>query len=156
MRGPDQTFEFELVIEVGRGGGALVVPPLDVESVWGTRGRVPVVATFDGHGYRGSLAPMAGRHVLGMTKALRSATGKDVGDRVAVTLRRDHDERTVETPPELAAALDGDAEAGRRFEALSYTHRKEFATWVGEAKRQDTRDRRAAKAVAMIRAGETR
>lgn len=156
MTDPDSTFEFELVIEEGRGGGALVVPPVDVASVWDTRGRVPVVATFDGHRYRGSLVPMGGRHVLGMTKAVRSATGKDLGDRVAVTLRRDSAERTVEVPMELATALAEAPDVRARYEGLSYTHRKEFARWVAEARKRETRDRRAAEAVEMIRAGRTR
>jgi hypothetical protein len=52
--------EFEATIEQGRGGGAFVAVPFDVEEVSGTKGRVPVVATFDGEVYRGSIAPMGG------------------------------------------------------------------------------------------------
>ena len=39
------------------------------------------------------------------------------------------------------------------FEALSFTHRKEYARWVGEAKQEATRVRRAEKAVAMLHNG---
>jgi uncharacterized protein YdeI (YjbR/CyaY-like superfamily) len=42
------------------------------------------------------------------------------------------------------------------FDALSYTHRKEFARWVEEAKREETRDRRVAEALEMLREGRTR
>jgi len=48
------------------------------------------------------------------------------------------------------------AEARRRFAELSFTHRREFAEWVGGAKKQETRDRRAAKAIEMLLIGETR
>jgi hypothetical protein len=41
------------------------------------------------------------------------------------------------------------------FDALSYTHRKEYARWVAEAKKQVTRDPRAAKAIEMLLAGKT-
>lgn len=41
------------------------------------------------------------------------------------------------------------------FDGLAYSHRKEYARWVGEAKRQDTRDRRARKALEMLEGGET-
>jgi uncharacterized protein YdeI (YjbR/CyaY-like superfamily) len=36
---------------------------------------------------------------------------------------------------------------------LSYTHRKEYARWVGEAKKEQTRMARAAKAVRMLEQG---
>jgi uncharacterized protein YdeI (YjbR/CyaY-like superfamily) len=37
---------------------------------------------------------------------------------------------------------------------MSYTHRKEYADWIEEAKRPETRARRVTKAVGMIREGE--
>ena len=39
---------------------------------------------------------------------------------------------------------------------MAYTHRKEYARWIAEAKREETRDRRVAQALEMIRAGRTR
>ena len=52
--------------------------------------------------------------------------------------------------------LVGDTEAARVFDGLAFTHRKEYATWVGEAKQATTRERRAERALEMIRAGQTR
>ena len=46
-------------------------------------------------------------------------------------------------PPELTAALAAEPAAGAAFAALSPSHRREYAQWVGEAKRPDTRERRA-------------
>ena len=63
--------EFDAVIEEARSGGAWVTIPFSVPDVFGTKGRVKVSATFDGHSYRGSIAPMGGAHVLGMSKAIR-------------------------------------------------------------------------------------
>ena len=37
---------------------------------------------------------------------------------------------------------------------MSYTHRKEYADWIEEAKRPETRKRRVAKAVELIREGK--
>jgi uncharacterized protein YdeI (YjbR/CyaY-like superfamily) len=59
-------------------------------------------------------------------------------------------------PEALAAALEGDAEARQRYDALAFTHRKEFARWVAEAKKDETRDRRVAQALELLRAGQTR
>jgi len=71
---------------------------------------------------------------------------------VDVTVERDDDERTVEVPAELAAAL---AAAGltAQFDRMAFTHRKEYARWIAEAKGAETRRTRVAKAVDMIGAG---
>jgi len=135
----------------------MVEVPFSVRDVFGTGGQVKVRATFDGHEYRGSIAPMGvGAHILGVRKDIRAAIGKDVGDTVSVTIERDTEPRVVVVPPELSSALADSPEAEKRYSALSYTHRREFAEWVAEAKKQETKDRRAAKAVEMIQTGRTR
>ena len=59
-------------------------------------------------------------------------------------------------PAELEAALGrrGNAKAKRAFWGLSPSHRKQYVMWVASAKKEQTRIRRADKAVAMILAGE--
>lgn len=146
--------EFEATIEAGGGGGALVAIPFDVEEVYGTRGRVKVKATFDGHPYRGSIAPMGGRHLLGVTKAVRAAIGKSMGDVVAVSLERDTQERQVEVPAELAEALATNREAQTFFDGLAFTYRKEYAQWIAGAKRPETRARRLGQAIDKLGRGE--
>jgi uncharacterized protein YdeI (YjbR/CyaY-like superfamily) len=59
----------------------------------------------------------------------------------------------VETPPELAQALDRDPSVREAFDALAPSHRREYVRWVAEAKREDTRERRLEKAVEMLRGG---
>jgi uncharacterized protein YdeI (YjbR/CyaY-like superfamily) len=39
---------------------------------------------------------------------------------------------------------------------MAFTHRKEYARWVAGAKRDETRQRRVAQAVEMIKAGKSR
>jgi len=39
------------------------------------------------------------------------------------------------------------------FEKLSYTHRKEYCRWITEAKKEETRVRRLAKAIEMLKKG---
>ena len=71
--------EFEAVIEKPpKTPGAYIVIPFDVREVYETKGRVQVKAAFDGHPYRGSLAPTGGgRHVLGVRKDIQQAIGKN-------------------------------------------------------------------------------
>ena len=59
-------------------------------------------------------------------------------------------------PEALAAALAADPDASATFERLAFTHRKEYARWIAEAKRDETRQRRVEQAVEMIRSGQTR
>ena len=75
---------------------------------------------------------------------------------VDVSVELDTAPREVEVPPALAEALAGDPVAGAAYENLAYTHRKEFARWIAEAKREETRERRVAQALVMLREGRTR
>lgn len=118
--------------------------------------RFPVAATINGYTWRGSVARMGGEFLLGLSKAVREAAGVQAGDEVTVTIGLDAGPREVDVPPALAAALDADPPARAAFDKLAYTHRKEFARWIAEAKRDETRDRRVQQAVTMIREGRTR
>ena len=151
----DRPVTFTATIEAGDRGGAFVFVPFDVKETFGS-GRPKVRALIDGHEYRGSLANMGQGHVLGIRKDVRAAIGKDVGDEVRIEVELDTAPREVTIPPELVDAFATAPDAAERYASLSYTHRREYAEWVGEAKKQETRDRRAAKAIEMIREGKTR
>ena len=99
------------------------------------------------------MAVYGGRSYLPVNKALRDAAGVAAGDAVVVELEADDQPRTVDPPPDLAAALAADREARAAFEGLSFTHQREYAEWVAEAKREATRRRRVAQAVEMLRDG---
>jgi uncharacterized protein YdeI (YjbR/CyaY-like superfamily) len=98
---------------------------------------------------------MGGENVIGFSKAARVEAGVEIGGSYRVVVTRDEGERTVDVPDDLAKAL----RSGRvlvKFEALAYSHRKEYVRWVTEAKRPQTRADRIAKTVEMVRAGMTR
>jgi hypothetical protein len=144
-------YKFNAKIEQGRGGGAFVKVPVDAKREFKTGGQVKVKATFDGEPYRGSLAPMGeGTHILGVRKAIRQKIGKDIGDTVAVTFVQDIARRTVTLPKELRTALSRNPTARVTFTKLSYTHKREYAEWVAEAKKDETRKRRASKAIGEL------
>jgi len=135
------------------GGGAYILFPYDVEKEFGTRGRIPVHATFDGIAYAGSLMKYGQpQHMIGILKALREQIGKQPGDKVKVELWKDEAVRTVEIPAEFAAVLKKE-KLLPVFEKLSYTHRKEYVRWITEAKKAETRETRMTKAVGMLRKG---
>ena len=141
--------EFRAPIVAADRGGAYVVVPATVVDALGGEGRIPVRATFDGVEYRGSIASMGGEKVLGVLKAIRDQLGKVPGDAVVVTVARDDAPRTVTVPDDLGAALTA---AGRRaaFDALSFSHQREYVEWIEDAKRAETRVRRITKTVEQL------
>jgi hypothetical protein len=141
---------------VARGPAAAIV--LDDEQVAavgeGAR-RFPVRATVNGYSWRTTVATMHGETLLGLNRAVRESAGVQAGDAVEVAIELDTAPREVDVPEALARALAGDPVAKAAFEALAFTHRKEYARWVGDAKRQETRDRRVTRALEMLREGKT-
>ena len=53
-------------------------------------------------------------------------------------------------PPALAAVLKKNKKASAVFEGFPPSHRREYIQWVAEAKREETRIKRAAKAVEQL------
>jgi hypothetical protein len=132
------------------GAWCFVAIPFDVAEVWGTRGRVRVKGTINGFLFRSNIQPMDGRHVLTLNKQLQAGAKAKPGDMVAIVMERDTEEWTVAPPAELAKAFRQSKEARAQWDKLAYTHRKEFAQWISGARQEETRERRAAKAVSMI------
>lgn len=81
-------YEFDAVIQKVPGiDGAYINIPFDVKEEFG-RGRVKVYAEFDGVPYEGSIVRMGTPgHILGIRKDIRTATGKQPGDRLHVCLK---------------------------------------------------------------------
>jgi len=147
---------FRAVLQKRGPAAAIVLDDNHVAAVGEGAKRFPVAATVNGYTWRTSVARMGGESLLGLNREVREAAGVTAGDTVTVTIALDVQPREVAVPADLAAALSCDSEAQSAFGAMAFTHRKEFARWVAEAKRDDTRARRVAHAVDMIRAGKTR
>ncbi|MGL4254759.1 MAG: YdeI/OmpD-associated family protein [Microbacterium sp.] len=113
--------------------------------------RAAVVVGIGERSARLRLGVMDGRNLIGISKANRAQLGVDLGDEVEATVALDQQEREVDVPEQLAAALDA-AGARAAFEALTYTRRKELARGVAEAKKTETRERRIAAVVDDLRA----
>lgn len=143
------------VLEPSGPAAALVLTDEQVEQLGGGK-RAAVRVTVAGRTATLRLAVMGGRNLIGLSKGAREELGVDIGETVTARIELDTQPREVDVPPALAAALAGDPEARERYDALAYTHRKAFATWVADAKREETRDRRVAQALEMIREGRTR
>ena len=111
-------------------------------------------AVIAGTPYRGSLMPMGdGTYCLGVLKSIQESAGVGAGDEIDVQLELDTAPRTVEVPPDLAAALARDGAAAAAWAKLSFTNRKEIARSLEEAKKPETRSRRLAAALERLSRG---
>ena len=94
-----ETYKFCAEIEpVPDKGGAYVRFPYDIRREFG-KGRVKVLATFDGVPYSGSIVNMGVKnpdgsvcYIIGIRKDIREKIGKQPGDRVFVTVTEENAE----------------------------------------------------------------
>jgi hypothetical protein len=135
---------------------AVVLDDAQVAAVGEGARRFPVVATVNGYTWRASVARMGGEFLVGLNRDVRQGARVGAGDEVEVTIELDTAPRDVEVPEALAAALAADSQARAAFEGMAFTHRKEYARWVAEARQEETRQRRVQQALDMLRAGKTR
>jgi len=146
---------FRAVIQDPGGGGAFVEVPFDVEREYGSK-KPRVKAMIEGVAYRGTLVRMGTDcHLLIILKGIREQIGKTFGDEIQITLEPDTEPRVVEIPKDLMTELKKDREAQAFFGKLSYTHQKEYVTWINEAKKEETRQNRIHKTIGMLKKGKT-
>lgn len=126
------------------------VPPEVLEQLAGGR-RPAVSVVVNGFAYRSTVGSMGGRSLIPFSSDKRAETGIGGGDPIEVELTLDTAPRTVELPPDLAAALDAAAARGA-FDALAPSQRKAQAGGVESAKAPETRRRRIEAIVAKLTA----
>ena len=129
--------------------------PDEAVAALGQGQRPPVRVTIGSYSYRTTVARMGGRFLISLSAENRTAAGVAAGDEVEVDLELDDAPREVEVPADLAAALGQDDAALANFEALPYSHRKEWVRWIAEAKKPDTRTTRITKTVQSLHEGKT-
>lgn len=128
-----------------------LVLPEKILKQWGQTGRIEVRGTLAGVPFRGAMSRGEGVHRMPVRRALLEQAGVSRGDVVDVTVELDRESDRVEVPEELRAILDDDAELAALFDEMPPSHRRAWAGYVAEAKRPETRARRARKAPDGIR-----
>ncbi len=141
---------FRTTVELGGKTATGLSVPDDVVAALGSGRRPPVQVTVGGHRYRTTVGSMGGRFLIPLSAENRAAAGVAAGDEVDVEIELDAAPREVTVPADLADALAQDDAARRFFDALAYTHRKEWVRWVEEARRADTRGIRIGQTVASL------
>ena len=132
-----------------------IVLPFNVLEVYGTKSQVKVCGTINGVPYRSSAMPQGdGTHYMVVNKNIRDRAGAGRGMEVEVVMDIDTEARIVEIPPILDALLVGNDAARSSFEKLSYSHQSEYVQWIADAKKEETRQRRAETAIEMLKEGK--
>ncbi len=132
------------------GGVLFIEVPERVVRALGEWKRAPVRATLNGVRYRTTVAVYGGKYVLPARREIRENAKLEPGGRARVTLEADTAPRTVAVPADPARALSAAGLKGT-FDAIAFTHRKEYVAWVTSAKRDETRASRVAKTLAALR-----
>lgn len=148
---------FEGTLESAGGPGAwtTLTVPEDVSKALGGRGRVRVRGTLNGHPFRSTLMPWGdGTFYLVVNRDMRTAAGVGRGDKVTVTLERDDTPTAVEAPEILVEALARAPAAAETWERLPPSAKKQYADWIAEAKTEETRQRRVARAIELLAEGK--
>jgi hypothetical protein len=112
--------------------------PEDIIQTLGAGKRPAVKVTINGYTYRSTVAVMGGRYMVGVNIELDTAP------------------RQVSVPADFAAALDAQPAARRTFDGLSYSNKSWHVLQVEGAKTDETRQRRIAKSVDILKQGRAR
>ena len=147
-------FSFSTVLVAGKkrpyDSWTFVVVPDPVVASLGAK-RAPVRGTIDGVRFTGTVSRGEGVYRMPVPRELQAEAGIARGDEVQVTMEIDPNPRSVHIPQELQDILAADPDLADRFDGLPPAHRRAWAAYVADAKRPETRIRRAAQAPAGIR-----
>ncbi len=145
------TFSATLIL-AGTSATGIEVPAAVVDELGSSR-KPAVTVTIAGYSYRSTVASRGGVFMVPVSAAVRAGAGVAAGEEVDVMLELDTEPREVIVPPDLAAALDGDAQAKTFFDGLSYSNRRRLVLAIEGAKAAETRARRVAKTVSALHEG---
>lgn len=144
-------FKAELIGTPESPEGGYVYFPFSVEELFGVKGRVPIKATFNGIPYTGSMVKYgSSKHMILMLKSIRKQINKNIGDLIDVTVELDATERKIDLPKDVEIELNKYPNLLSYYNSLSYTHKKEYITWIEEAKKPETRVSRINKMLKML------
>ena len=134
--------------------GRVVVPlPFDPDEAWSAKRQHHVAGTVNGMGVRAVVEPLEDGFGVALGAAWRRDCGIGPGDEVAVVLAPEGPQRG-DLAPDVAAALDGEPEAGAFFDSLAQFYRRGYLRWIDATKRRpELRAERIQTMVALLKKG---
>lgn len=151
QRGPAPA-RFQALV-LADGPGARIELPFDPHVLWGRRERHHVAGSVAGHPWRGPLREAAGRSSVALGPAWLRDNPLAPGSSVEVVLTPEGPQ-PEDIGPDFSAALRAEPTALAFFLGLPSFYRRNYARWIGSAKRAPTRAARIAEAIRLLRAGQ--
>ena len=143
-------------VKLERGGDMGSIPvPFDPKAVFG-KVRAPVKDTLNGYTYRSTIFSMGGVIFIPLRRSHREAAGVTGDETLQVTIALDTAAREVTVPPDLARALGKNRGAAKKWDALSYSHRREHVEAIVGAKKPETRARRLTNTLLLLEGIDSR
>lgn len=130
-----------------------VVIPFDPNEVWGEKERHYVAGSIGGHPFRGCLDFYGNRVALPLGPAWVRDNELADGESVEVVMSPEG-HQIDNVSPDVAASLTADPEARAFFESVAPFYRNNYIRWIEDAKRPETRSKRIAETVELLRAGK--
>jgi hypothetical protein len=150
-----KTFKATVERFAGVGTWTYATVPFDCEKEFGTKGRIRAKGTINGKEIEAALMPHGdGRHFIILTKEIRDKAKIGVGDTITASLSKDDSKKEVTAPDDLAKELKKNKPALEYFNSIPPSHKKEYVKWIEEAKKEETRKNRIAKAIEMLSGGK--
>ena len=135
----------------GKTATGLPVPESIVHALAGGK-RPAVRVTINGFSYRSTIAPMGGEYWIPVSSDVRASAGVAAAEDLVVDVELDTEPRTVDVPDDLNVALNESPAAKSAFDRLSYSNQRRIVLQVTDAKTDETRRRRIAKAIETLQA----
>lgn len=145
--------KFKTTIFLDGNNTGVEVPAEVVEQLGGGK-RAAVELTVGKLTYRSTIASMGGKFLIPLSAARRAEAGVKGGDEVEVEIALDTAPREVDVPHDFAQALAAQPQAKAFFETLSYSNQLRHVLPIADAKSDETRQRRIAKAIETLAAGK--
>ncbi|MGO4597748.1 YdeI/OmpD-associated family protein [Terrabacter sp. 2RAF25] len=146
---------FETTVRAFGNNTGITVPDEVIEQL-GRGRRPPVLVTVNGYEYRSTVAVMGGQYLIGLSAAVRGATGLGGGDPISVNLKVTDTPRDVDVPADFAGAMEGQESVRQFFDGLPNSLQRYHIDNINGAKTPETRQRRIDKAVGLFVAGKKR
>jgi hypothetical protein len=150
-----ETVTFQTTVSAFGDNTGIVVPDDAIERLGAGR-RPDVAVSVNGYEYRYTVGVMGGKHLIGISAAIRKETGLKAGDPIDVELTLAEGPRDVNVPADLEAALAADQKAAAFFATLSNSLQRYHVDNIDDAKTPETRQRRIDKAISAFHQGKKR
>jgi hypothetical protein len=114
------------------------------------RGHIPVRGSVNRKSYKQTLVKYSGEWRLYINTTMLKDSPKRIGEIIAVTIRHDPEDRTIQPHPGFAAALNANKKAKKAFDALPPSRKKEIVRYISALKAPESVNKNILRAIGFL------